>query len=91
MNNRADGIQIAEPVRRKQILTAINATNDDAIALSADAVDTTVDTLHARGFYTEPTCAIAPAAVDVYRDRKIITAHDAVVIPLTGSGLKTTV
>ena len=86
VNNRVDGIQIAEPVRRKQILTAINATDGDAIALSADAVDTTVDALHARGFYTEPTCAIAPAALDVYRDREIIAAHDDVVVPLTGSG-----
>lgn len=90
-NNRADGIQITAPVRRGQILAAIDATDGDAIALSADAIDVTVDALHARGFYTEPTCAIAPAALEVYRDQGVLTPDDDVVVPLTGSGLKTTI
>ncbi|ERG96294.1 pyridoxal-phosphate dependent enzyme [Haloquadratum walsbyi] len=90
INNRADGIQITAPVRHGQILAAIDATDGDAIALSADAIDTAVDALHTQGFYTEPTCAIAPAALGVYRDQGVITADDDVVVPLTGSGFKST-
>jgi threonine synthase len=88
-NDVADGIQIREPVRQTQILDAIDATDGDAIALSEAAVEDALDALHRRGFYTEPTCAVAPAALEVYRDRGILAADADVVVPLTGSGLKT--
>ncbi|MFD1597769.1 pyridoxal-phosphate dependent enzyme [Halobellus rarus] len=88
-NDVADGIQIREPVRKAQILAAIDATDGDAIALSADQVDRELDALHREGFYVEPTCAVAPAALDVYRERGVVGRDDDVVVPLTGSGLKT--
>jgi threonine synthase len=44
--------------------------------------------LHARGFYTEPTCAVAPAALREFRERGVVDADDDVVVALTGSGLK---
>jgi threonine synthase len=88
-NDLADGIQIAEPVRRREILTAIEETDGDAIALDADSVETELDRLHRAGFYTEPTCAVAPAALRAYRERDVIASEDDVVVPLTGSGLKT--
>ena len=87
-NEVADGIQIREPVRKQQILDAIDATDGDAIALPESAVEDALDALHRRGFYTEPTCAIAPAALETYRDRGAIAPDDDVVVPLTGSGLK---
>ena len=87
-NEVADGIQIREPVRKAQILDAIDATDGDAIALSESAVEDALDALHGRGFYTEPTCAIAPAALEVYRDRGTLAPDADVVVPLTGSGLK---
>ncbi|XVH30328.1 pyridoxal-phosphate dependent enzyme [Haloferacaceae archaeon DSL9] len=88
-NDVADGIQIAAPTRREQILEAIEATDGDAIALPAAAVETELDRLHRRGFYTEPTSAIAPAALRAYRERGVVDDADDVVVPLTGSGLKT--
>jgi threonine synthase len=87
-NEVADGIQIREPVRKGQILDAIDATDGDAVALPASAVEDALDALHRRGFYTEPTCAIAPAALETYRERGTIAADADVVVPLTGSGLK---
>ncbi|WP_435128004.1 pyridoxal-phosphate dependent enzyme [Halobaculum sp. D14] len=87
-NDAADGIQIAEPVRKRQILDAVDDTDGDAIALGADAVDAALDDLHAAGFYTESTSAVAPAALSVYRDRDVLGPDDDVVVPLTGSGLK---
>lgn len=87
-NDAADGIQIAEPARKTQILQAIEATDGDAIAV--DEVGTTAAraALHREGFYVEPTSAIAVAGLEVYRDGTL-GPDESVVVPLTGSGLKT--
>lgn len=87
-NRIADGIQIQQPARRDEILEAISATDGDAISLNEDVVQTELKRLHEAGFYTEPTCAIAPAALRIYRDQGVLTDDDNVVVPLTGSGLK---
>jgi len=52
------------------------------------ATDWELDRLHAAGFYTEPTCAVAPAALRELRERGVLAPNDDVVVPLTGSGLK---
>ncbi|MWV66033.1 pyridoxal-phosphate dependent enzyme [Halorubrum sp. JWXQ-INN 858] len=88
-NDAADGIRIAEPVQIDRIREAIAATDGDAIAVTEAELDRELDRLHAAGFYTEPTCAVAPAALSTYRDRGVIGPDDDVVVPLTGSGLKT--
>jgi len=88
-NALADGIQIRDPARRDQILDAIEATDGDAIAVSESAVQATLDRLHERGFYTEPSCAVAPAALEQYREQGVVAPDNDVVVPLTGSGLKT--
>lgn len=87
-NRIADGIQIQHPARRDEILEAISVTDGDAISLSEDTVRAELKRLHQAGFYTEPTSAIAPAALKIYRDRGILTDNEDVVVPLTGSGLK---
>ncbi|MFA9426037.1 threonine synthase [Natronorubrum sp. A-ect3] len=85
----ADGIQITEPARKAEILEAIAETDGDAIALGSDPIESALDRLHRGGFYVEPTCAVAPAALEAYREAGTITDDDDVVVPLTGSGLKT--
>ncbi|AEH36634.1 pyridoxal-phosphate dependent enzyme [Halopiger xanaduensis] len=85
----ADGIQIADPARQDEILEAIRETDGDAIALGADPIEATLDRLHRNGFYVEPTSAAAPAALEQYREAGVLESDDEVVVPLTGSGLKT--
>ncbi|MFC4548916.1 MULTISPECIES: pyridoxal-phosphate dependent enzyme [Halorussus] len=87
-NDVADGIQILDPVRKDQILDAVEATDGDAIALGEDPVADALDRLHRGGFYVEPTSAVAPAALAAFRERGALGAEDDVVVPLTGSGLK---
>lgn len=87
-NDAADGIQIREPARERQILDAIEATGGDAIAIDRATTEAHLDRLHRAGCYTEPTCAVAPAALEVLRDRGAIGTDEDVVVPLTGSGLK---
>jgi threonine synthase len=88
-NEVADAIHIREPARNEEIVAAIEDTGGDAVAVTGDAVELTLDRLHRRGFYTEPTCAIAPAALAQFRDEGVVAPDDDVVVPLTGSGLKT--
>jgi threonine synthase len=87
-NDLADGIQIRQPVRHEEILEAIEATDGDAIAVSSEATERELDRLHGAGFYTEPTCAVAPAALEAYRERGILDESTDVVVALSGSGLK---
>ncbi len=84
----ADGIQIAEPARKAELLEAIEASNGDAIAIEDGPIETALDRLHRSGFYVEPTSAIAPAAVSRYRELGTLGDDDDIVVPLTGSGLK---
>ena len=88
INDAADGIQIAEPVQMDEILEAVCETGGDVLAVTEAAGTRELDRLHAAGFYTEPTCAVAPAALRELRERGAIDAADDVVVPLTGSGLK---
>jgi threonine synthase len=84
-----DGIQIREPVRVEEIREAVEATDGDAVAVGRGATERELDRLHAAGFYTEPTCAVAPAALRAYRDRGVVGPDADVVVALSGSGLKT--
>ncbi|MGQ3328422.1 threonine synthase [Halorubrum sp. FL23] len=88
VNAAADGIQIAEPVRKREILDAVADTDGDALAVTQTAAERELERLHAAGFYTEPTCAVAPAALRELRGRGALSPDDDVVVPLTGSGLK---
>ncbi|MEY7849987.1 threonine synthase [Natrarchaeobius sp. A-rgal3] len=85
----AEGIQIAAPARREEILEAIESTDGDVIALGDDPIESALDRLHRDGFYVEPTCAVAPAALEEFREDGVLSVDEDVVVPLTGSGLKT--
>jgi threonine synthase len=88
-NTAADGIQIAEPARRDQILVAIEETGGNAVAVDEATTERHLGRLHRAGFYTEPTCAVAPAALAALREAGEVDDEEDVVVPLTGSGLKT--
>jgi threonine synthase len=87
-NDVADGIQIATPARRDQLLAAIETTGGDAIAVGADATADAHRRLGERGFYVEATSAVAVAGLEAYRERGVLEAEAEVVVALTGSGLK---
>jgi threonine synthase len=87
-NDDADGIQIADPVRKAEILAAVEETDGDAVAVDAADTRETLARMRRHGFDTEPTCATAPAALETYRERGTLAPDADVVVPLTGSGLK---
>jgi threonine synthase len=83
-NDVADGIQIADPVRRREILDAIETTDGDAIAVTADETERAHERLSPAGLVVEPTSATAVAGLGRLRERGAIKAGDEVVVPLTG-------
>ncbi|WP_232686686.1 threonine synthase [Halobacterium zhouii] len=88
-NDAADGIQIRKPARLDQVLDAIEDTGGDAIACSEAATEDALAALGERGFYVEPTSAVAVAGLEAYRERGAIDPDEDVSVALTGSGLKT--
>lgn len=88
-NTAADGIQIANPARRDQLRAALRETGGEAVAISEATTREQLRRLHRQGFYTEPTCAVAPAALENLRASGAIDPGEDVVVALTGTGLKT--
>lgn len=86
----AEGISIAQPVKGKDILQAIRATDGVVITVSDDEVWGMLTELGLRGVYVEPTAAAAPAAVAQLVSQGLIKDGQQVVVQLTGNGLKAT-
>lgn len=84
----APGIDIANPAQRPRILTAIRETGGDALAVSASAIEAATDRLHRRGIYAAPTAAVGPAGLARLHEDGEIARSDDVVVPITGSALK---
>jgi threonine synthase len=87
-NDVADGIHVREPARDGEIREAIEATGGDVLAIDDETTRVSLDRLHRAGFYVEPTCAVAPAALERFREQSVLDPDADVVVALSGSGLK---
>jgi threonine synthase len=81
----AEGILTSSPVRGNEILRVLHHTGGGAIAVTDDAVRAAQHSLRGAGLSVEPTSAVPVAALPLLRDQ---LAGAEVVVPLTGSGLK---
>lgn len=82
----AEGIRIVRPARGPAILEAIRQTRGEVLTVSDEAILQAQEMLARRGLYTEPTSAVAVAGLLQWTRRRAGT----IVVPLTGSGLKST-
>lgn len=80
----ADGIAVARPVHGAEILRTLRATGGAALRVSEDEILAAQQELRRRGLLVEPTAAVPVAALL----RAGAQLPGRVVIPLTGSGLK---
>jgi threonine synthase len=84
----AEGICIARPVRGRQVLGAIRQTGGAVLAVDDAEIQEGRALLAQQGLYAEPTSAATVAALR--KMDKMIGADELTVVPLTGSGLKST-
>jgi threonine synthase len=80
----AEGIAIADPVRWKDILFAIEETKGDMITVTENEIIDSLDQARKKRYDIEPTAAVALAGFKNYPSRK----NERVVISLTGHGQK---
>lgn len=82
----AEGAAITKPVREKRILQALLETDGFTLAIEEDEILSSQIILAEKGYFVEPTSALAIAGFRKIRDQ--IQPSDVVVLPLTGNGLK---
>ncbi|EKF35157.1 MULTISPECIES: threonine synthase [Bacillus] len=80
----AEGIAIAAPERAAQILHATKQTNGYILTVNEQEIKGAHTALAAKGFYVEPTTAANYAGFLKHRRM----AHERIVLPLCGAGLK---
>jgi threonine synthase len=79
----AEGICVADPPRRDQILDAVRRSGGDLLTVPEEAIAGARDELARGGVYVEPTSAVAHAALP-----SVPGPRADVVVVVTGSGLK---
>jgi len=85
----ADGLAITQPVRGKRILQALQESGGGALTATEMEIENAYHELAERGFFVEPTSAVAAAVLEkVFRQ---VGGDEEIVVPLTGSGLKSPV
>ncbi|MEV4982838.1 pyridoxal-phosphate dependent enzyme [Micromonospora sp. NPDC053811] len=82
----AEGILTSRPVRGDELLRVLRHTGGAAVVVADEEVRAAQRHLRGAGLSVEPTSAVAVAALPLLRDQ---IAGAQVVVPLTGSGLKT--
>jgi threonine synthase len=82
----AEGIAIAEPVRGRQILEAIQRTDGEMLAVTEKEIGMALKEMGRKGHFIEPTSAATIAGLKKYLKKK--SRRETVVSTLTGTGLK---
>lgn len=85
----AGGVAVANPPRMAEILDALHGSNGTATAVDEEDIRAATRSLaRLEGLYVEPTTAVAFAAAARLRRDGVIGEGQAVLIPVTGTGLK---
>lgn len=84
----AEGIATTKPVRVQENMAALRATGGATVAVPEAAILPAMHALARRGFFVEPSSAVAGAGYERLLAEGGITAEQETVIVLTGNGLK---
>ena len=84
----ADGIAVGKPPRLAQMLEAVRESGGAAGVVSELEIESALQTILQRGLYVEPTSAVPLAALRRLLERGMLGEDERVLVPLTGSGLK---
>jgi threonine synthase len=83
---QAVGVRVSDPPRGPEVLAAVSASGGSMLSVSETEIRRGQALMANLGWFIEPTAAVAVAGL-VKLD-KLIGADETVVVPLTGSGLK---
>lgn len=81
----AEGVKVSQPVRGESILNHLQRSRGKIVKISEPEIMNSYFKLGSKGFFVEPTSALAWAAMKDQWE----TLPDPIVLILTGSGLKT--
>ena len=84
----AEGICITEPVRSREILTALGETQGRAVSVQEEEIQQAHRQLAGSGLFVELTSAVAAAGLKRLVDGGVIGPGECTVVALTGNGLK---
>ncbi len=84
----ADGIAIADPPRRQEIVDAVIATDGFGMLVTDDEIAAALQWLLSRGYLVEPTSAVPLAALLRCVREGQVCPGQLVLVPLTGTGMK---
>jgi len=85
----AKGLAIVKPIRGKRILQALRESEGGAVVVSENQIKQAYRNLAKKGFFVEPSSAVAAAAIGTVR--RELGGSAVILAALTGSGLKSTV
>jgi threonine synthase len=84
----AEGIAIANPVRLRQMLRAVQETRGAVVSVPEEAITSAWRRAASAGLFVEPTAAVGLAGLSAALREGFCRPGERIVVPLTGSGLK---
>ncbi|HUF79786.1 MAG TPA: pyridoxal-phosphate dependent enzyme, partial [Burkholderiales bacterium] len=84
----AEGIASSKPTRMREILAPVRGSGGEIVAVTEDEIVRALAALAKKGYYVEPTSAAAAAGLSQLIARGAVKPGEAIVLVLTGSGLK---
>ena len=84
----AEGTAIKNPLRLRQMVTALRETGGGTVAVPEDGIVAALKKLAITGLFPEPTSASAAAALDELAQRGAIRSNERTVVVITGTGIK---
>lgn len=89
INSMADALLSVNPPLLELMMKELREARGDAVIVEEDEIVSAFEELAKRGFFVEPSSAVAYAAFQRQVKDETISKKDKVVVVLTGSGLKT--
>jgi threonine synthase len=84
----AEGTAIKNPLRLRQMVTALRETGGGTVAVPEGGIVAALKKLAMTGLFPEPTSASAAAALDDLAQRGAIRSNERTVVVITGTGIK---
>lgn len=87
----AEGISLAKPNKGKKVVNAAKDTGGAVLSMSEESIVNATKELAGKGFYVEPTSAVAYAGLCKLLDDGVLNENSEAIVTISGNGLKASV